>query len=163
MLEVGEEQDKDLLGVAGYFDQVDYVVDLVEVSVEDLSTQLDPILIEADVHGWRSLLRHDVDLIRPSSTTQLIIHALLEAVRAGAQVVYLVGVASVETFLCVGCAEARHISFVTLGLVSCVPLIALSVQLGKHGLTLLLVGLLATHWACHGGVKIGSAIGSLCR
>ena len=108
----------------------------MKVSVENLATQLNSILVEADVHGWRSLLRHDVDLVGPVTTaTQLIIHALLEAVRAGAQVVDSIRVASGESVLLFGRTEARHISFITLNLVSSVPLISLRGQLGKHSLT----------------------------
>ena len=53
----------------------------MKVSIENLASHLDPILVKADVHGWRSLLRHDVDLVGPVATgTELIIHALLKTV-----------------------------------------------------------------------------------
>ena len=64
LLKVGEEENEDFPGVARDLHQIDCVVDLMEVSVEDLATHLDATFIEADGHGRRSLLGHDVDLVR---------------------------------------------------------------------------------------------------
>ena len=63
LLEVREEENEDLALVARDLDQVDRVIDLVEVSVENLPTHLNSTLVESNGHrGW-PLLRHNVDLV----------------------------------------------------------------------------------------------------
>ena len=62
-LKVGEEQNENLLRVARDLNQVDDLVDHVEVAVEDLASHVDPTVIEADVHGRRTLFGNDVDFI----------------------------------------------------------------------------------------------------
>lgn len=63
LLEVGEEQDEDLPWVARDLYQVHRVIDLVEVTVEDLPTHFDSRFVKADSHRRRSLLCDDIDLV----------------------------------------------------------------------------------------------------
>ena len=63
LLEVREEENEDLALVARDLDEVDRVVDLVEVSVQNLPTHLNSTLVEAYGHrGW-PLLSHNIDLV----------------------------------------------------------------------------------------------------
>lgn len=62
-LEVGEEQDEHFLRIARDLNQVDLIVNLVEIPVQHLTLDVDAVLIEANVHGRWSLLRHYVNLV----------------------------------------------------------------------------------------------------
>ena len=62
-LEVGEQKDEHLLGVPRNLNQVDLAVNLMEVPVQNLSLKVDTKLVVPNVHGWWSLLGHDVDLV----------------------------------------------------------------------------------------------------
>ena len=66
-LEVGEQQNEDLFRIPRDLDQIDDIVDQVEVSVQDLTSHVDAVLVEADVHGRGSLLGDDVDFVRAAA------------------------------------------------------------------------------------------------
>jgi len=62
-LEVGESDYEDLLQVPRDFHKVHMILNLMEVSVEDLSFQVDPILIVAHDEGRGPLLGNEVHIV----------------------------------------------------------------------------------------------------
>ena len=63
-LEVGEQEDENFLRVTGDLNQVDDIIDLMEVSIKHLSTELNTNIIIANIHRRWSLFGNDVDFVR---------------------------------------------------------------------------------------------------
>lgn len=72
-LKIREEQDKNFFRITRDLNQVDHIINLVEISVKHLATHFNTAIIESNVHGRRSLLCHNVDLIWPISCTNFIV------------------------------------------------------------------------------------------
>jgi len=67
-LKVWEKKNEHFLWIARDFYEVDYIVYLVEVTVQDLSTHFNAIFVVTDIHGRRPFLGNDVDLVASNVT-----------------------------------------------------------------------------------------------
>ncbi len=63
LLKVREEKDEDFLWIARDLNKINDIVDLMEVSVQNLSCHIDASIIVSNHHWWRSFLGHNIDFV----------------------------------------------------------------------------------------------------
>ena len=57
---VWEEENEDFFGISWDLNEIYMILNLMEVSVEDLASHFNSILIEPDIHRWWTFLCNDV-------------------------------------------------------------------------------------------------------
>ena len=87
-LKVREKQNEYFLWIARYFDKIDCVTDLMEISIKYLSRHLNSIVIKAYIHGRGAFFGHNIDLVGSIDTAFL--RRSLMISRVGSQLIGLV-------------------------------------------------------------------------